>query len=115
MKDVKFQVLWKDRITAEVEIKDNKAHIKKYDPDPIRHLFPWEDTDAYHVAEILEGRCWPRNRDNINDLLHACGLKEYDVMGIIKATHGCMYNDEIWIRFEGENLTYDDVNLRRDW
>ena len=38
MKDVKFQVLWKDRITAEVEIKDNKAHIKKYDPDPIRHL-----------------------------------------------------------------------------
>ena len=43
MKDVKFQVLWKDRITAEVEIKDNKAHIKKYDPDPIRHLFPWED------------------------------------------------------------------------
>ena len=77
MKDVKFQVLWKDRITAEVEIKDNKAHIKKYDPDPIRHLFPWEDTDAYHVAEILEGRCWPRNRDNINDLLHACGLKEY--------------------------------------
>ena len=32
MKDVKFQVLWKDRITAEVEIKDNKAHIKKYDP-----------------------------------------------------------------------------------
>ena len=54
MKDVKFQVLWKDRITAEVEIKDNKAHIKKYDPDPIRHLFPWEDTDAYHVAEILD-------------------------------------------------------------
>jgi len=115
LKDVKFQVLWKDRITAEVEIKDNKAHIKKYDPDPIRHLFPWEDTDAYHVAEILEGRCWPRNRDNINDLLHACGLKEYDVMRIIKATHGCMYNDETWIRFEGENLTYSDVNLRRDW
>ena len=52
MKDVKFQVLWKDRITAEVEIKDNKAHIKKYDPNPIRHLFPWENTDAYHVAEI---------------------------------------------------------------
>ena len=115
MKDVKFQVLWKDRITADVEIKNNKAHIKKYDPDAIRHVFPWENTDAYHLGEMLEGRCWPRKRDNINDLLHACGLKEYDVMGIIKATHGCMYNDETWIRFEGENLTYDDVNLRRDW
>lgn len=84
-------------------------------PNPVHHLFPYEDTDAFHVAEILEGRCWPRNRANIDELLHACGLKEYDVMGIIRATHGCMYNDQVWIRFEGETLTYDDVNLRKDW
>ena len=113
MKDVKFQVLWKDRITAEVEIKDNKAHIKnttQSDPSSVslgeyRRLSCRRDPG---------GRCWPRNRDNINDLLHACGLKEYDVMGIIKATHGCMYNDETWIRFEGENLTYSDKS-QEDW
>ena len=105
-------MLWKDKVTADVEIADNKANIKKYDPNPMRHLFPYEETDAYHVVNILEGRCWPRNRANINDLLKACGLQSYDVMGIIKATHGRMYNDFVWIRFEGEALTYDDIKLR---
>ena len=115
MEDMRFQVLWRDKITAEVEIKENKAHIKKYDNNPIRCLFPYEETDSYHVAEILEGRCWPRNRDNIDDLLKACGLKSYDVMGIIKVTHGRMYNDQVWIRFEGEELSYNDFSLRKGW
>ena len=67
------------------------------------------------MAEILEGRCWLRNRDNIDDLLKACGLKAYDVMGIIKVTHGRMYNDQMWIRFEGEELSYNDISLRKEW
>lgn len=113
MEDIKFQVLWRDKVTADVEIVDNKAHIKKYDTNPIRRLFPYEETDAYHVVSILEGRCWPRNRVNIDELLKACGLETYDVMGIIRATHGRMYNDQVWIRFEGEDLTYEDMDLRR--
>ena len=115
MLNLKFQVLWKDKITADVEILNGKAHVTKYDDNPIRHLFPYEETDTYHILNILEGRCWPRNRENIDDLLKACGLDHYDVIGIIRATHGRMYNDQVWIRFEGEDLTYDDINLRRDW
>lgn len=112
MENTKFEVMWKDRVAAEVEVKDNRAYIKKYDSNPIHCLFPYEETDAYHIAEILEGRCWPRDRGNIDDLLRACGLDSYDVMGIIKATHGRMYNDYTWIRFEDENYTYEQMKLR---
>lgn len=56
MEDTKFQVLWKDKITAEVEIVNDRAKVKKYDKNPMRSLFPYEETDTYHVVSILEGR-----------------------------------------------------------
>ncbi len=112
MENVKFDVMWKDHLCARVEVTDDKAHITKYDTNPVHCLFPYEETDSYHILSILESRCWPRDRGNIDELLKACGLHSYDVMGIIKATHGRMYNDYTWIRFEGESLTYEEMKLR---
>lgn len=64
------------------------------------------------MLEILEGRCFPRNRANADDLLRRLELKHYHPLDIVRKTHGLMRNDYVWLRFEGEQLTYDDVKIR---
>lgn len=112
MEDLKFEVLYKDTVTASVEIKGNQAHIRRFDDCPIHYLFPKEEMDLYSVLEILEGRCFPRSRVNADDLLRKLGLKNYQPLEIVRKTHGLMRNDYVWIRFEGEQLSYDDIKLR---
>lgn len=45
-------------------------------------------------------------------LLKLVGLDCYDPFQIVKITHGAMVDDVFWIRFEGEDLTWNDVNPR---
>lgn len=112
MENIKFEVLYKDTVTASVEIDGNKAHIQRFDDCPMHYLFPFGEMDLYGVLEILEGRCFPRNRVNAADLLHKLGLKSYQPLDIIRKTHGLMRNDYVWIRFEGERINYDDIKIR---
>lgn len=112
MQNVNFEVLYKDTVAAKVAIKGSKTYIKRFDDCPIHYLFPAEEMDTYGALEILEGRCFPRNRDNVDDLLQRLGLEHYHPLDIIRKTHGLMRNDYVWIRFEGEDLTYDDVKIR---
>lgn len=112
MEDMKFQVMYYDNVAADVTIINNRAKIVKYDDCPIHHLFPWEEADAFSVMEILEGRCWPRDRANIDGILDKLGLPCYDVLGIIHKTHGRKYDDYVWIRFDGEDLKYEDIQIR---
>ena len=112
MEDLRFEVLYKDTVTASVEIVGNKAHIQRFDDCPIHYLFPKEEMDLYGVLEILEGRCFPRNRVNADDLLRKLGLRNYHPLDIVRKTHGLMRNDYVWIRFEGEDLKYDDIKIR---
>lgn len=112
MEEVRFEVLYKDTVAAEVEMHPKKTYIRRFDSCPVHYLFPAEEMDTYGALEILEGRCFPRNRENIDELLKRLGIKHYHPLDIIRKTHGLMRNDYVWIRFEGENLTYDDVKIR---
>ena len=90
MEDLRFEVLYKDTVTASVEIKENKAHIRRFDDCPIHYLFPKEEMDLYGVLEILEGRCVPHNRVNVDDLLRKLGLKNYPPSTLyVKRTVSC--------------------------
>jgi len=44
---------------------------------------------------------------------HTLGLNAYNRRGIVRKTHGIMADDEIWLRFKGEeHLRHRDVSLR---
>lgn len=66
----------------------------------------------YQLNKILELRCWDRGRADINEILAHLGLKDYNPYEIVKKTHGVSWNDYIWFRFPGENLTSKDVLVR---
>ena len=84
------------------------------DADPYDKAFPgqtevsWEEYEAF-----LESRCFDRNRPDRDRILKRWGLPEYYSDFIVQETHGVMMSDTSWIRFEGENLTWKEVNPGR--
>lgn len=51
--------------------------------------------------------------DMSRELLRLGGLSFYDPYQIVQKTHGVMVDDCYWIRFDGENLTWEDVKHLR--
>lgn len=108
----RFEVLYKDKVCAKVTVNGGRTTVERFDSCPMHCLFNFDEMDTYTVMEILEGRCWPRNRVGIEEILSSLGLETYHPLEIVKKTHGLKRTDYVWIRFEGENLTYDDVKIR---
>src|SRR5690606_2590364 len=51
------------------------------------------------VIEFFRERCFPETRADKDRVLQSLGLSMYSPMGIIKRTHGILFDDYIWIRF----------------
>ncbi len=90
-------------------VKDGKAKINRLSLHPVKQLFNSDEMDIFQLSERLKSRLWQQNYAGIDNVLKKLGLKYYDILAMIKKTHGKSYNDFFWIKFEGENLTWDDV------
>lgn len=102
-----ISVFWKDELTAEINIENNRVYIKKYTSDPMKQFFlAFDSMDIIGFSELLESRCWERERADISVLLSKIGLDEYDPIEIVKRTFGVSYNDSIWFKFENSNISW---------
>ena len=71
------------------------------------------DIEINNVIKFLETRCVPKTRDGIQELLRRkYKMKEYSALGICRQTHGVMYNDFLWIKFNDEQTRFEDVRIR---
>lgn len=103
----KISVYWKDELTAVVNIRNNEVIIKKFTDNPIKQFFlTYEKISIAKLSELLETRCWERDRANINEILNKIGFYEYDPIEIVKRTFGVSYNDSIWFKFGDNNITW---------
>ncbi|MFB5762353.1 hypothetical protein [Paenibacillus medicaginis] len=113
---LKFEVLEMDRVVAKVTVNYISQKVDLWQDrgvDPIFLPFPTKETiDVLDVLDYLESRCFPRTRHHADKLLKTLGLTEYDPVEIVKKTHGVIYDDYVWIRFDGEELTCKDVHPR---
>ena len=94
------------------------------------------------LKRLLDYRCVPRGRFNLNDILRdetadvqgdtvdviksadivlfeedggssePIKRDDYDYLNLVRITHGVMSDDFFWLRFKGEDITWDDV---KDW
>lgn len=76
----------------------------------VPYLF--EDPTFEQMYDFLESRCMPKRRQCLPEYLQVCGLSEYNPYEIIKVTHGVMWEDFLWIKFPGEDITWEDVRVR---
>lgn len=88
----------------------------RYTDDWVISPFGNSDSVTYDMfLGFLESRCPERGRPDLKELLNKWGLEVYDPVGICKATRGLMWDDFLWIRFEGDDVTYDDIKIRSDF
>lgn len=107
-----FEVYWKDEITARVYVNGKNVAVSRFTDNPGKQLFAQKKMTRYQLGKILELRCWEKERPDIGEILKTLGLDEYNPYEIVRKTHGVSYNDFIWFRFPGENLTSKDVLVR---
>ena len=107
-----FSVLWEDEKTADVTISENQAHVIRYTTNPVKQIFAKEELSLYELGEILKWRCWDQKRENIEKYLYKLGLTDFNPYKICRKTHGVMFQDKIWFRYNDENLCWNDVKCR---
>lgn len=98
---------------AKVTVCNKKVTVENYSDDWVLRPFGVFDNPSYEqFKDWLEQRCFPKTRHNCKELLKSGGIDYYNPLEIVEKTHGAMVDDLFWIRFEGEDLTWDDVNPR---
>ena len=110
----KFTVFWKDERIAAIDIDQNKnVVVQKYCDVFGKQPFWGGAINFARVCEFVESRCFDESRADKRELLEAFGLSEYNPWKIVKITHGRMWDDFMWLKFPGENITWKDVSHGR--
>lgn len=111
---MKFSVMWKNEKTADVSISEDRktVEIKKYTDDICKMPFGGNNDTIERVYNFISGRWISISRPDVMERLKDLGLSEYNPWEIIKKTHGIMWEDSLWIRFDGENIAWEDVRIR---
>jgi len=97
-----FSVFYNTELVSDVHVEPTKVRVRRYTLNPGKQIFYADEIPRYKLGEILELRCWDKNRVDIADCLNKIGLSQYNPYEICKRTHGITFADRIWFRYEGE-------------
>lgn len=110
-----FTVMHENTPVADVSVSDDhkKVKIEKLVPDSMIQPFGGNDYSIDRVYSFLKSRCYEDGRADLNEILAQAHLASNDPWKWNKVTHGVMWDDQIWIRYKGENLRWEDVRWRK--
>lgn len=110
-----FTVMCEDVPVANVWVSDDhkKVRIEKLIEDSLMQPFGGTDVSLVRVYGFLKSRCYEDGRADLKEILAQAHLESNDPWKWNKITHGVMWEDQIWMRFEGETLCWEDVRWRR--
>ena len=107
-----FSVYWVNEKTADVEIFENKVKIKRYTLHPAKQIFYADEMPLFKLGEILTLRCWDEHRVNLDKYLEKLGVDGFNPFAICRKTHGVTAADRIWFKFQGEEISFEDVRWK---
>ena len=108
-----IRAYWENELTAIATVSGSRVTIQKFTNNTAKQFFyAFNSMDLFQLSDLLEIRCWERERVDINDILQRLGIKEYDPIEIVKRTFGVSYNDPIWFNFYDAYLTWEKVRPR---
>lgn len=109
-----------DILVAQVTTDENNmtTSIKKFVPDSSIQPF-WGNMDDKSVPYLtnrfyrfLKDRCYEDCRANLPEILKQAGLTSNNPYEWVKVCHGVTYEDFFWVKFEGEDICWNDVKVR---
>ena len=109
-----FTVYYKEERITDVIFEDGyplKFKIIKYD-NSYKQPFKMKNCTLNDIYVFLESRCYENNRDELFQILEYYSLSYNDPWEWNKITHGTMRDDYLWIKWEGEDITYNDIKTR---
>lgn len=110
-KVLKFELLSKDEVCTRVEYNPSTKEIKCEQLSPVfyKTVFGKRPHTVDNLLDFFKERVWEETRYDLDEILESLGLREYDPLSICRITHGKCWEDDMWIRFEGESLQWDDI------
>lgn len=122
MQKLCFDVYKEDNKVGRIELDGNTVvknesyfDISKEPYPPMVNPFIYMK-DGLTVRRYLATRVVPPERADIDFVLDALGLKEYNVYRMLEKTHGAKVDDFIWLKFDhvpDDGKTWKDINPRR--
>ena len=77
-----------------------------------RGMFP-ENITVKNISAFCESRQPPRTRVDIDRILREkYDMREYLPMQMCKKSHGITMSDFLWMKFDDEDIMYEDVRVR---
>ena len=110
-----FTVLYKDIPVAHVDVSDNHKEtiIEKLIPDGIMQPFNGDRLDLERVYVFLKSRCYEDSYVGLADILEVQNMTSNNPWEWNRKTHGVTWEDFFWIRFDGEDLLWEDIRWKR--
>lgn len=112
--DYNFMVMYKNEEVAFVHVSaDHKeVSIKKIMPDGMKQVFNGSKLDLERVYSFLKERCFEDGYTDLENVLEKVGMTSNNPWEWNRKTHGVTWEDYFWVKFEGENIVWEDVKWR---
>lgn len=110
-KMLEFDYMYYDTVCEHVEIDLVNMNVRStvYTDEIMLQVFGKRPKTIENVYHFFQSRCFEETNYGLKDLLGLLGLQQYNPYDIVRITHGKMVNDQCWIRFAGEKLTYQEL------
>lgn len=107
-----FMALDEPVIDIEVDEKNRILGYKKHVLDCPKQPFWGDNITTERLYKFLKSRCYEDCRANLKEILDAHGLASNNAYEWNKLTHGVTYEDFFWIKYDDEDLKWEDVSIR---
>lgn len=86
-----------------------KVSVKNYTDDIMEQALGKRESSIDSVLEFLGERVFEESRPDKGEILESMGLRIFDPEAIARVTHGIMFHDSNWLRFDNEDLSWEDI------
>ncbi len=115
-KNLKFEYWYGSVLCTRVFVDYRKqtVEVENFTDDIVLQAFGRRKITTSTIDEFFRERVFPETRVNCKEILRQMGFKNYDAESIARKTHGILYNDLWWLRFDDEDLKWEDIKLLRE-
>lgn len=115
-KNLKFEYWYGSLLCTRVFVDYRKqtVEVENFTDDIILQAFGRRKIATSTIDEFFRERVFPETGVNCKEILRQMGFKNYNAESIARKTHGILYNDLWWLRFDDEDLKWEDIKILRE-
>ena len=112
-----FEYYEKDKLCTKVSVNysNNTVNVVNFTDDIISQAFGKRAVTVEDIDDFFRNRVFPESRVDVDVLLDLLGLDHFDAEAIARKTHGMLWEDFFWVKFDNENLSYEDIKKIKGW